>query len=211
MGINNFFYILEGSWITLKYMLFSLLCGAFLGLFLALLKMSSHKTLRSFAHIYTSVFRGTPLLVQLSLVYFGVPQFIHCQISAFLAGVLAFSLNSGAYLSETILGGIRSIDPGQFEAARVLNIPYFYTMKDIILPQVIRNTLPSLGNEAIALLKETALISTLGEDDLMRRSQLVSAEQYTYFMPLLIAAGGYYGMVVCLSFMFKQIQKRLSL
>ncbi len=229
------FYILRGSWVTLQYMVLSLLGGTVLGLVLALAKVSGKRSaqaqagsqtnahfgnpprkkirrwvwLRSLADAYTSIFRGTPLLLQLSIVYFGVPQILHFQISALCAGLIAFSLNSGAYLSEVIRAGVTSIDPGQFEAAKVLNISYFHTMKDIILPQALRNTLPSLANESITLLKETALISTLGEEDLMRRSQLVAAEKYTYFGPLLIAAGGYYAMVLILSFLFKSLERRL--
>jgi polar amino acid transport system permease protein len=206
--LKNILYILSGCFVTLEYMLLSLIGGTILGLCLALCKIGKNRFLYQFAQGYTSIFRGTPLLVQLSIVYFGVPQVFHCKLSALGAGVLAFSLNSGAYLSEVIRAGVASIDRGQFEAARVLQIPYFYTMRDIIFPQALKNTLPSLANEAIDLLKETALISTLGEEDLMRRSQLVAAEQYTYFAPLLVAAAGYYCMILMLSFLFKKIESK---
>lgn len=204
--MSEIFYILKGSWIAFQYMSLSLTGGAILGLVLALLKVGKRRWGRDLARIYTSFFRGTPLLVQLSIVYFGIPYLFQYKITVFLAGVLAFSLNSAAYVSEVIRAGIDSIDRGQFEAARMLNIPYFYTMRDIILPQAFRNILPAFANESISLLKETALISTLGEEDLMRRAQLIAAEKYTYFGPLLVAAAGYYGMVLILGFIFKKIE-----
>jgi His/Glu/Gln/Arg/opine family amino acid ABC transporter permease subunit len=203
-------YILAGSITSLKYMVCALCIGFILGLILALIKISQVKSLKWFADAYTSVFRGTPLLVQLSLVYFGVPQLFDYQISTFAAGVIAFSLNSAAYLSEVLRAGVVAVDVGQFEAAKSLHISYFCTMKDIILPQAFRHALPALANESIALLKETALISILGEEDLMRRSQLIAAEKYTYFTPLLVAAGAYYLMVLLLSYVFKSIEKRYA-
>ncbi|MBI2811911.1 MAG: amino acid ABC transporter permease [Candidatus Melainabacteria bacterium] len=229
LGWESIFYILSGCWVNLGYMILSLLGGAGLGLVLALCKINSkispqagfqnessfisvllRRGLYRFAVIYTSLFRGTPLLLQLSLVYFGLPNLFQIQISAFVAGVIAFSLNSAAYLSETLRAGVESLDRGQLDAARVLQIPYWATVKDILLPQALRNILPALANESISLLKETALISTLGQEDLMRRSQLVSAEKYTYFGPLLVAAAGYYFLVLILSLIFKQIEKKFS-
>jgi ABC-type amino acid transport system permease subunit len=130
-------------------------------------------------------------------------------MTAFEAGVLAFSLNSGAYVSEHIRAGILSVDRGQFEAAASLGISYFSTMKDIILPQAIKNILPSLVNESIDLLKESALVSTIGEMDLLRRANVVAAEKYIYFEPLLMVAAVYYVMVMVLSHFAKVLEIRL--
>ena len=203
-------YILKGSLVTLEYTTISLAFGISIGLILALLKISKKPYFVWPANAYTSLFRGTPLLVQLSIVYFGFPYLLDYKITAFFAGLVAFSLNSGAYLSETLRAGIEAIDIGQYEAAKVLNIPYFFTMRDIILPQAFKNILPALANESISLLKETALISTLGEEDLMRRAQLVAAEKYTYFGPLLIAAAGYYVMVLIIGFLFKRLERKFN-
>lgn len=207
---STFSYISAGIVVTLQYTLFSSLGGIALGLCLALLKVGPWKVGRAFADFYTSVFRGTPMLVQLSIIYFGAPSLISYKISPLMAGVIAFSLNSGAYVSEIIRTGIHGIDIGQFEAAGALAIPYGLMMKDIILPQAIRKILPALVNEMINLLKETALISTLGEGDIMRRAQLVAAETYSFFEPLLVAAVCYYILVLILSSVAKTLEKRLS-
>jgi His/Glu/Gln/Arg/opine family amino acid ABC transporter permease subunit len=202
-------FILEGVLVTLQYTLLSLFLGFLWGGALGLMKVSHCRFLDIFARIYTSIFRGTPLLVQLSLAYYAIPQLTGYQITAFEAGVLAFSLNSGAYVSEHIRTGILSVDRGQFEAAASLGISYFSTMKDIILPQAIINILPSLVNESIDLLKESALVSTIGEMDLLRRANVVAAEKYIYFEPLLMVAAVYYVMVMVLSHFAKVLEIRL--
>jgi polar amino acid transport system permease protein len=125
------------------------------------------------------------------------------KLSVFVAGVLAFSLNSGAYVSEIISSGIESVDVGQIEAARALGVKERLIMKDIILPQAIRNILPSLINELVNMLKESAIISMLGEADLMRRAQMVAAEKFDYFTPIITAAICYYVLV----FIFSSLAK----
>ena len=168
-------FLLAGTLVTLKYVVFSLFCGSLLGILLSLVKISHIKLLRVLADAYTSIFRGTPLLVQLTLVYYATPQMIGYTFTPFQAGLIAFSLNSAAYVSEVNLGGIQAVDKGQFEAAQSLGIPYFLTMRDIVLPQAIKNSLPGLINEAIDLLKESTLVSIFGELDLLRRANIVSA------------------------------------
>jgi polar amino acid transport system permease protein len=115
-----------------------------------------------------------------------VPTIIGIKLSVFVAGVLAFSLNSGAYIAEHIRAGIEAIDKGQIEAGKALGVPQYYIMKDIILPQAIRKMLPSLINELVNMLKESAIISFLGEADLMRRAQVVAAEKFDYFVLVFI-------------------------
>jgi len=206
----TFLYVLGGVSCTLKYTFLSFIGGIVLGTFLAVLKVSPSVLARRAAQIYTSVFRGTPMLVQLSMIYFGAPSLVSYRISPLLAGVIAFSLNSAAYVSEIIRTGIRTLDRGQFEAAQALSIPFLLMMKDIIIPQAFRNVLPALFNELINLLKETALISFLGEEDIMRRAQLVSAETYAYFKPLVMAAFCYYFMILILSGLGKKLEKSMS-
>jgi His/Glu/Gln/Arg/opine family amino acid ABC transporter permease subunit len=202
-------FILEGVVVTLKFTFMSLLCGLPLGVLLALAKISHRKILRGMAEVYTSIFRGTPLLVQLFIFYFAAPQLTGYAISTFEAGVLTFSLNSAAYSSEIIRAGIQAIERGQWDAAQVLGLSYRQTLFTIILPQAVQNILPALVNEIVDLLKESALISTLGEADLLRRSQIVASEKYLFFEPLLVAAVGYYIMVMVISLLAKVLERKL--
>lgn len=192
-------YILQGIIVTLQFTLVSAFFGFIWGTILALLKISNNRILLGFGAFYTSIFRGTPLLLTLSLVYFATPQLLGYDIPAFQAGVITFTLNSGAYISETIRGGILAVDKGQREACMSLGVPYRLTMKDVILPQAVKNILPALVNESIALLKDSSLVSTIGVTDLLRRAQIVGAEKYIYFEPLIIAGVIYYLMVMILT------------
>lgn len=201
-------FLLEGTLVTLKYTGFSLFFGLILGVIFALGKISKNVLFRSIAHVYTSIFRGTPLLVQLSIVYFATPQIFHYDISAFQAGLIAFSLNSGAYVSEIIRAGIQGVDRGQFEASKSLGIPERYAMRDIIMPQAVKNILPALVNEAVNLLKESAIVSVIGEMDLLRRANVVSSEKYLYFEPLIFVAVIYYILVMVLSQLAQLLEKR---
>lgn len=203
-------YIPAGIIVTLKYALLSVFFGLIIGTILSLCRLSSSNLLKSFATVYLSILRGTPLLLQLSIVYFALPALIHIEISAFTAGIIAFSLNSGAYVSENIRAGIESVDKGQFEAAKSLGMPYRVMMQHIIMPQAIRNILPSLVNEAINMVKESSIISTIGEADIMRRANIVSAEQYSYLEPLAVAAICYYIIITILSILARLLEKRLK-
>lgn len=199
-------YIVQGIGITLLYTLVSLLGGSLLGITLALLRF--YKIGSPLINSLISFLRGTPLLVQLTLIYFVLPHLLGISIPIIVAGIIAFSLNSSAYIAEIIKAGLNSVDKGQFEVSKALGIPPYLMWKDIILPQAIKTILPALINEAISLLKETALISTLGEQDIMRRAQLVAAEHYTYITPLCIAAVCYYGLTFLLENLAKIVEKR---
>jgi len=212
MDLNSIFYIIKGIPTTLEYTFLSFLIGLTLGAILSLGKLSKNIYLGQLTSFYISIFRGTPILVQLSIVYFVTPTLINYKISIFEAGIIAFSLNSAAYISEIIRSGIGSIDKGQFESARALGVPYFYAMKDIILPQAIRNILPTLVNEIISLLKETAIISLVGaEKDIMKRADTISTAQYDYFAPLLTAAVCYYLLVLIFSSIAKFVENRIKI
>lgn len=207
----NFKFIMEGTYVTLQYSVVSVFFGLILGILLAICKVVDNRFLRIFALSYTSIFRGTPLLVQISIVYFGLPGLIGVKLNVFAAGVLAFSLNSGAYVSEIIRAGIQAVDNGQIEASKALGIPPILRMKDIILPQAIRNILPALVNELTNLIKESALVSIIGGMDLMRRAQDVAAETFDFFLPMITAAAAYYIMIVIISFCAHYAEKRLAL
>ena len=178
-------YILKGLEVTLKIVAVSALAGFLLGTLLALCKIARIRALNIAADLYTSIFRGTPLVLQLMIIYFGVPQIIGYEIPAFLAAVLAFSLNSGAYMSEVIRAGIQAVDKGQTEAAMALGIPYGKMMRNIIFLKL-KNILPALVNEFATLTKESAVVTVIGATDLMRRAYIVGGETFKYLEPLLL-------------------------
>jgi arginine/lysine/histidine transport system permease protein len=203
-------YILQGIGVTLKIVGIAALIGFFLGTLLAICKIGKVKALTWLADIYTSIFRGTPLILQLLLIYYGVPQLFGVQVEAYIAAILAFGLNSGAYISEIIRAGILAVDRGQQEASMALGIPYSKMMKDIILPQAVKNILPALVNEFISLTKESAIVTVIGIMDIMRRSYIVGGNTYRYFESLIFAGFVYYIMVVVLTLLGKLIEKRMN-
>lgn len=202
-------FILVGIPITLIFTISSVFFGLIWGAALSLFKISNLKPLEWFAFIYTSVFRGTPLLLQLSLVYYATPQLTGYNITPYQAGVLTFTLNSGAYMSETIRAGIQAVDKGQREAAMSLGVPYPLMMWDIIMPQALRNILPALVNETIGLLKDSSLVSTIGVVEILRAAQIVGANKYIYFEPLIFAGVIYYVLVMALTYGAGALEKRL--
>ena len=202
-------YILQGLEVTLKIVVVSALIGFFLGTILALCKIGNLKVLSWIANIYTSIFRGTPLVLQLLMIYFGLPQIIGLEIEAYYAAVLAFGLNSAAYISEIIRAGILAVDKGQLEASMALGISYRDMMKDIILPQALKNILPALMNEFITLTKESALVTVIGALDIMRRAYIVGGQTFRYFEPLLIAGLIYYILIMLLTYVGKLVERRM--
>lgn len=195
--------------LTLEFTILSTILGFILGIILSLVKISKVKFLRKFAEIYTSVFRGTPLLVQLMLVYFATPQLLNYQITALEAGVLTFGLNSAAYISESIRGGILSVDKGQWEAAMALGIPKTRLLMNIVFPQAFKNTLPSLVNESIALLKDSSMVSVIGVADTMRWASLVQAKTFRAFEAYIIAAIIYYILVMALTSLGNYLERKV--
>lgn len=204
------FYIIKGATVTLKFSVLSVIIGFLIGSILAMMSLSKSRILYAISRMYVSLIRGTPLLLQLTIVFYGLPQLLDIKISPFTAGIIAFSMNSSAYITEIIRSGIMSVDRGQFEAAESLSIKYKDSMLDIILPQAFRNVLPALVNEIVNLIKESAIISIIGEADLIRRATSVASEHYNYFTPMLVAAACYYIMVVILSFFAKRLERRLN-
>ncbi|MDR3285386.1 MAG: amino acid ABC transporter permease [Holosporales bacterium] len=202
--IYYFSHIGVGIVLTLKLLAGSLIIGILFGTLLAVLRYNSGIG-RILINGLISVIRGTPLILQLSLIYFTAPYIIGLKLSVISAGIIAFGLNSSAYVAEIIRAGIESLPKGQFEAAKTLAIPNFYMWKDIILPQVFVNIFPALINEIIALLKETAIISIIGGMDIMRSSQVIAAERYEYFLPLCIAGLYYYGLVLIIEWIAKKV------
>ncbi|AIF42341.1 amino acid ABC transporter permease [Virgibacillus sp. SK37] len=202
-------FMLEGIWVTLKFVSTSIVIGFIIGTLLALCKITKIPVLKVVADIYTSIFRGTPLILQLMIFYFAVPQLTGYDIEPFSSAILAFGLNSAAYVSEIIRAGIMAVDKGQTEAAQALGVPYKSMMANIILPQAIKNILPALMNEFITLTKESAIVSVIGYLDIMRRAQIVGADIYRNFEPLLFAGVIYWLMVYVLTQLGKVVERRM--
>lgn len=202
-------FMLMGVVVTLKFTVLSLFFGFILGIVLSIIKVAKFAPLRWFGSAYTSVFRGVPLLVQLSVVFYGTTQLTGYAIPALEAGVITFSLNSAAYVSEVIRGGILAVPKGQRDAALSLGIPQGKIMKDIILPQAIKNILPALVNEGVALLKDSTLVSVIAANDLLRRAQIVMGLKYVYLEPLLFISAIYYIMVMLLAWLGRMLERRL--
>lgn len=198
-------FIGQGIMLTLELMLGGMLLGMILGTALAIFKYKGWMV--TIINRYISIARGTPLILQLSFFFFAVPNLLNIKLSILGAGVLTLGLNSSAYIAEILRAGIESLPKGQFEAAQSLQIATWPMWKDIILPQVARNVFPALTNEMITLLKETALISTVGGMDLMRRAQSIAAEQFTYFAPLCVVGIYYYLMILFIEYISKKIEK----
>lgn len=209
LNASPFFYIASGISVTLSYALISLFFGVLLGSLIAIIrKIYAGKILDFIFGFYVSLFRGTPLLVQIMIIYWVLPELLGFDIGPFVAGLIAFSLNSSAYVSEIIKSGINAIDPGQFEAAEALNIGKFATMHEIILPQVMKNILPALVNEMVDLVKESSIVSMIGALDIMKRAQNVASVSSSYMQPLLIAALYYYVIVQILTYLATRLEKK---
>jgi His/Glu/Gln/Arg/opine family amino acid ABC transporter permease subunit len=207
--LPSFPYILKGIWVTLQIALFAGIFGFVFGIILSLFKISHIKILNWFADLYTSIFRGTPLVLQLMIIYFGSPQVLGYQIEPINAAVLSFGLNSTAYISEIIRGGIQGVDKGQSEAAMALGVPYRPMMLNIVFPQALKNILPSLMNEFITVTKESAIVTTIGVMDVMRRAYQVGSDQFRFIEPLILAGIIYYILVMLLTLLGKAVERRM--
>lgn len=205
-------YLYRATIVTIQVTAVSLILGILISIPLSLIKLSRFKVLQLLGSFYTSIFRGVPLLVQIFMVYFGLPQLFPAlkALSNFQLGCITFGLNSAAYISESLRGGIQAVDIGQKEAAIALGIPYGKTMKDIIFPQAIKSVLPSLVNEFIGLMKNTTLISTIGVVELLRSGQMIVSDTYRAFEPYAVISIYYYILVMVLSMIGKWIERRVN-
>lgn len=198
-------FFLSGTGYTLLLSALTVVFGLIGGLALALMKTSKNKVLKSIAVSYIEFVRGTPLLIQLYIVYYGIKD-----IPMLAAGVVAMSLNSSAYIAEIIRAGINAVDKGQFEAARSLGMPVFLTYKEIIIPQALKNILPALGNEFIILIKESAIVSVIGIHDLMYNTDVVRGNTFIAFEPLVVAALIYFALTFSLSKLLGKVERRMT-
>lgn len=208
---NRWKYIVEGLKTTLLVTLGALILGVVIGFLVAIVRSTYEKTkklkiLNFICNIYITVIRGTPVVVQLLIIYYVV--FGSVKIDKVFVAVLAFGLNSGAYVAEIVRSGIMSIDPGQFEAGRSLGFNYVQTMRYIIMPQAFKNVLPALGNEFIVLLKETSVAGYIALQDLTKGGDIIRSRTYSY-MPLLAIALIYLAMVLIFTKLLAILERRL--
>ena len=176
--IHSIALLLRGAGLTLEITALAVGLGLLIGLVASLAQLSKSPLLRLPAKVYVDCIRGTPLLIQIFIIYFALPNIIGHRIDPFIAAVTACSLNSGAYIAEIFRGGIQSISQGQFRAGLSLGMTYGQTMRYIVLPQAFKRIIPPLGNEFIAMLKDSSLVSVIGFEELTRSGQLIIAETY---------------------------------
>lgn len=205
-------YLTDGLKVTLEVTLFAVIIGVIIGFFIAVIRSTYDKTgklklLNFLCRLYLTIIRGTPVLVQLMIIYFVI--FGSVKISKVVVAVISFGINSGAYVAEIFRSGIMSIDQGQFEAGRSLGFTYPQTMWHIIMPQAFKNVLPALGNEFISLLKETSVGSYIALQDLTKGGDIIRSRTYDAFPPLIAVALIYLTLVMLFSWLVQILERRL--
>lgn len=210
---QRYLLILEGLKNTLIITIGATILGIVIGLIIALIKNNykenrTHKFLNAIANIYVAIVRGTPVLLQLMIIYYII--FKTSNISILFIGMLAFGLNSGAYVSEIFRTGIESIDKGQMEAGKSLGLSYTQIMRYIILPQAMKNALPALGNEFVTLIKETSVAGYIGIRELTKAGDIIASRTYDYLFPLTITALIYLVLTLGITRILKKIERRTN-
>ncbi|KGG80695.1 arginine ABC transporter permease [Caloranaerobacter azorensis H53214] len=203
-----YMFFIYGLKNTILLAIFSVCLGVILGIFLALMKISKNRILNIISTTYIEFIRGTPLLVQLYIIYYGLPN-IGIDLPDFLAGIIALSINSAAYVAEIIRAGIQAVDKGQMEAARSLGMTHNMTMKYIIIPQAFKNILPALGNEFIVVIKESSIVSIIGIHELMYNADTVRGNTFQPFEPLIVVALIYFIITFTLSKLLGLAERRM--
>ena len=208
--VTSFPLLLLGAGVTIKITVMSVALGVLIGLFVGIARICRVRPLRFLAAVYVDFFRGTPLLVQIFLFYFAVPVITGQRIDPYVAAVGSCGINSGAYVAEIVRAGIQSIDEGQMEAGRSLGMTWAQTMRYIIVPQAIKRVIPPLGNEFIALLKDSSLVSVIGFEELARRGQLIIAKTYGSLEIWFSVAIIYLVMTLSISRLVAYLEKRYN-
>ncbi len=210
---DRYKYILSGLLNTIVMAFFAVIIGIILGLIVSIIRNDyevnkKHKILNFISKMYVEIIRGTPVILQLMIIYYVI--FKSVNINIILVGIIAFGINSGAYVSEIIRSGIKSIDKGQMEAGLSLGLKYKQVMKLIVLPEAFKNILPSLGNEFITLLKETSVGAYIGIIELTKSGDIIASRTYDYFFPLIIVALVYLILTLSLSKLVNVMERRLN-
>lgn len=211
---NGYAKVLEGLKNTLVIAVVGLAIGIVIGTIIAIVKVLPKykrlpKILDNLCNFYVGMFRGTPVVVQLLVAYYVILPLIGIKMPGLQVCVLVFGLNSGAYVSEIMRGGIMSVDPGQMEAGRALGLSYRVAMLKIVVPQAIKNILPTLGNEFIALIKETSVVSFVGTADLYVAFNYIGTNSYEFMVPYLVMALIYIVLVMLIALLIKVMERRL--
>lgn len=209
--------LLKGAGLTIRLTVVTLPFAVLLGLISCILGMTNIRDfkfisciMRSISNVYIAIIRGTPVLVQVFFIYFGVTQFLNIKMTAYVAGIICLSLNAGAYLSEIFRGGIQAVNIGQMEAARSLGLPYGNSMIKIILPQAFRIVIPSIVNQFIITLKDTSIISVIGLMELTMQGKQIIARNFRSFEIWIMVGVIYFVMNYALSKVSQYIERRLS-
>lgn len=204
--------IFKYVYLTLGIAIISMLIGLCIGTLLALIRIYKIKGLHPLVKVYISFFRGTPLIVQLFLLYYGLPQVIPklAEMNAYTAAFVGLSLNSAAYMSEIIRGAIAAIDKGQMEACMSVGMTSWQGMRRIVLPQAARIAIPSLGNTFISLLKESSLAFTLGVSEMLAQAKMTAAATYRVFESYMVVALMYWGITIIFSYIQGKLEEKMS-
>ena len=210
---NRYKFILEGLFNTMIIAIFAVILGTIIGILVALIRNNydrnkKMKILNTIVKWYVDIIRGTPVVLQLMIIYYVV--FKSVDVSVVLVGILAFGINSGAYVSEIIRAGIQSIPIGQTEAGYALGLKYNQVMSYIVLPQAFKNVLPALGNEFITLVKETSVGAYIGIIELTKASDIIASRTYDYFFPLILIATIYLIITLGLSKVVQKLERKLN-
>ena len=212
------FFFIEGAKNTIILAALTVLFGFIIGILLALMRLAKNPVLKAVSAAYIEFIRGTPLLVQVYLIVYGLPSLgivipdfplLGDDFPRFIGAVVALSINSGAYVAEIIRAGIQAVDKGQMEAARSLGMPHWLAMRHIILPQAFKNILPALGNEFIVVIKESSIVSVIGIGEIMFKANAIRGKTFLAFEPLIVAALIYFTLTFSLSKLLGVAERRM--
>ena len=204
---DRFRLLFDGLGLTLQITLYALCMGVVIGVVIAVARIMKIKVLSQIAQFYVDIIRGTPIVVQLVIIYYAV--LADSSLPKTMVASIAFAINCGAYVSELIRGGILAVDQGQMEAARSLGLSWFQSMRFVVIPQAVKNILPALVNEAIALLKETAIAGYIALDDLTRAGNIIRSVNFDPYTPFLIVAIIYLYCTTTLSVFAGMLERRM--
>lgn len=212
---NGYVRVLQGLLNTVEIAVLGLIIGILIGIIIAIVRvMPKYKVipriLDKLCSFYVGIFRGTPMVVQLLVAYYVLFPLLGINLDSLMVCIIIFGLNSGAYVSEIMRAGIQSVDKGQLEAGRAVGMSYGLTMIKIVIPQAIKNILPTLGNEFIVLIKETSIVSFVGALDLYNAFSYIGANNYEFMVPYLVMAAIYIVMVVMISIMVKALERSMK-
>ena len=213
---DNLIFMLQGAGLSLLLAAIAVCLGLILGTLGAAAKLSKYKILRILGNVYVEVIRGTPMLLQILFFYLAVPLIIQSitgerfNADPFICGLIALSINSGAYSTELIRSGIQGVDKGQWEACETIGMNYIQTMRHVILPQAFKRIVPPIVSEFITLIKDSSLISCIGVSELLLRTQVMGANYSNYLVPLVTAGCMYLAMTLSVSYFARRLERKLA-